>query len=729
MLLFVALSIPAPHAGAQGDACDDLIDLYGVDDPETLQGAIDQAEVETGLDFHVFATNTLAVGQDLAAASFANCAGAYVVPGEAADDTVVLAVAVEDRDFAVVYGSNLNGRLDDDVDAIFDRMAAWFQNDDFGAGLAAGVDEAVDGLETEPANVVGWVGAGAAGAAVLVGGGAALTGVRRKNKRESDDAAAEYDKTSSQVTDVQARWYDAEESASVLGDRLTGSSMERLETAQLAAVDASRQLYDAWSPVSDLDGAQVAKLDDASRAEAFEHVSKAAAISKENAGALQSFEAVVAELDGAVDHMATLHTTTSERIGAGRQAAIARSGEGWDVSAAEQRLDQLDRALGHIDAFALRIDIDTMKPALEPLAAEADSIASDLEQLDQRRDEATTRRTTVASEAAGQLDRVGTARTMIDGWQRTHASASFDDALAYPGEAAKQLERAQLHISEADAVGEIPRNVGVLREVNADLDAAEVSIDLADELLDNLDALDVELTAALRDAPAAMAEARTDAATLTGYVSTHRNDLSPAAQEIARQISSDLAEAEAALAQSPPDSLLTLELAEDIGEDVDEQVAKFRVTVGERERIRSAANSQLRAAQTAIERADRHVGSHMFSDRQSKSAQGQVDDLRVEFNQLVGEVAANPEQVITRARNMTTVADQLYQEAQRRQRNSRRQAGAVILGTGGFGGGRRTRSTSRSRSRGGSRPRTRSRSSSRSSSRSGGFKGGRSGKF
>ena len=737
-----AISFPTSAAGAQIDACDDLVDLFGVDDPAGLQDAIDRAEADTGIDFHVFATQTLAAGQDLAAASFANCSGSYVVPGEVVDDTVVLAVAVESRDFAVTYGENLNDRLDDDVDAIFERMAAWFQNGDFGQGLSAGVDETVNGLATESSNAVGLAVGGVGAAAAVAGGGVAVTAVRRKNKRQREAAAEKYDEASREVTNVQARWYDAEQMATLLSGRLTGVSLERLEVAQLHAVEASRRLYDAWSPVSELDGAKVAEFDDASRSQAFSHVAAAAAIAKENAEELQAFETVLSEFDGAVDEMGMLHTSATDRVAAGRQAAATRAGEGWDVTSAEQRLDQLAKSLGHVDAFAFRLDVDTMRPTLAPLATEADSIAADLEQLDEKRDATSTRRGTVASEAEGHRNRVVAAGPMIEAWQATHAAESFDAVLGHRSAAAEQLERARQHLATADGVGEIVRNVGVLRDVVAELDAADVAIDLADELLDELDALDVDLAAALRDAPAAVAGARTDTKTLNDYVTANRLDLGPGAHELTRQLTQILSQAEAALAAVPPDSLLAIELAEDIGEDVDEQLVKFKATVDERQRIRSAATAQLRAAHNAVDRADRHVDSHIFSGRQSKNAQGEVDGLRSELAQLNSQLQTNPQQVGPEAQRIANVADQLYRSAQARQRRSG--GGAIVIGGGGFGGGgfgggfgtsrgggfggggfggggrRSTRSSSRSGSR------SRSRSSSRSS---GGFKGGRSGKF
>ncbi len=715
-----SIALPTGSLGAQTDACDDLVDLYGLSNPGAVTSAIEDAEAETGLDFHVFAIDDLAAGQDLDAAAFANCSGAYIVPGEVADDTVVLAVSVLSRDFHVVYGENLKDRLDDDVDAIFDRMAAWFQNGDFSQGFVAGVDEAADGLETEPSNGGAWA-AGGVGALVGVGGiGVAVAAVRRKNKGEAERAAAEYEKASSKVTSAQARWYDAEEKASFLSGRLTGSSMQRLEVAQDEAAQASRRLSEAWSPVSELDGAQVAEFDDESKAEAFKHVEIAGRIADENTAALQKFETVLDDFEGSIDQMGTLHTRTGERIAAGRQAAETRASEGWQVDTANQRLDQLDKALGHIDAFALRLDVDEMKPALEPLAKEADALATDLDELDERRDNTSLRRTTVGIEAAGQLGRVGAAGTMIDQWKLSHATDSFDDVLGYPAEAAKQLERAQRHLVEADAVGEIPRDVGVLREVVSDLDAADVAIDLADELLDEIDELDVELAAALRDAPAAVAEVQADAAALNEFVLANRADLSPTAPELLREIIGDVAEAEAALSTSPPNSLRAIDLADDVGEDLEEQLKTFQATVVERQRVRNAAQGQLRSTQTALDRADRHVDSHIFSGRQDKSAQEQINRMRTELNQLARTVQDDPEGVITRAKSIANIADQLYVEAQRRQRTSRG-GGGVILGGGG-GSRSRSRSTSRSRSRGRSSSRSRSRSSSRRS-------GGRRGKF
>ena len=737
-VIFAGVLGPATSASAQTDQCDDLIDLFGVDDPGGLIETIEQAEAETGVDFHVFAIDELAAGQDLAAASFANCSGSFVVPGDARNDTVVIAVAVADRDFTVTFGENLEDRLDDDVDAIFDRMAAWFQNGDFGMGLAAGVDEAADGLATEPSNTGGLIVGGVGVAAAVAAGGVAVGAVRRKNKREREEAAASYNSAAKEVTAVQARWYDAEEKATFLSGRLTGASLDRLETAQVDALEASRRLYDAWSPVSELDGDKVADFDDASQAEAFNHVASAAAITRENNEELVKFETLLEEFEGSVDEMATLHTHGTERITAGRAAAATRSAEGWDVSTGNQRLDQLDAALGHVDAFALRIDVDSMRPTLEPLVSEANSIATDLEELDERRDATDLRRTTTAAEADGQLNRVATAGAMIDTWKLQHAFDAFDDVLDHPAEAAKQLERAQQHLASAASVGEIPRNLGVLRGIGADLDAADVSIDLADELLDEIDALDVDLASALRDAPGAVAQAQSIVQTLSSYVTANSVDLARPAQAFVSEVARDLSEAEAALASQPPNSLLAIELAEDVEEDVDEQLTKFKARVDERQRFRDAAITQARVAQNSIDRADRHVDSHAFSGRQSANAQRDVDRLRQEFNQVVAQLESNPEQVRSEVDRIAQKADQIYQEAQRQQRRS--SAGPIILG-GGLGGGRgggilggggygspgrsRSRSTSRSTSR------TRSRSRSRSSSRrsGGGFKRGRSGKF
>ena len=239
-------------AAAQvSDACRDLIDFVGVSDPEGLESAIGAAESQTGIDFHVLVVDVLPAGDDLEDVTRTNCPEAFDSPGDVADNKVILAVSVDDRVSAIDYGDDLNEQLDDDAEDIRGRMNSFFQDGQIGAGLMSGVGGTVQGLETVPADYTTPVVGGVLGAAAVVGGGAWLYTKRRTRSFRGEQARERFTAASTRVTNVQARWYDAEQEAVIAGGRLTGAAMARLNTAQTEAAEASRQLYEAWSPVSE----------------------------------------------------------------------------------------------------------------------------------------------------------------------------------------------------------------------------------------------------------------------------------------------------------------------------------------------------------------------------------------------------------------------------------------------------------------------------------------------
>ena len=719
--------LPGSVGAQQADTCD-LVDSFGVADPEGLESAIDVAEEQTGVDFVVFAAQELEPGQDFTSATFGGCVEAFNSPGDLADGTVLLALVVDSRDLEFTFGADLENRLEDDADQIFETMIAFFQNGEFGAGLTAGMGAAAQGLETEPANVLGWVAGGVAGTAIIGGGGVALASTRRKNKAQSADAKARFEEASSQVTEVQAHWYDLEQRATIIEGRLAGSSLERLGESQEVAAEASRKLYDEWSPVSDFDADDVAKLADEPRREALAAAGRSLAVITGTKAKVDELEVVLDHYDGAADEMGRIHSTALNRLADGRTAAAARTAEGWNMAAGERRIKEVEMALGHVDPYALRIDVDQMNEVLMPLAKEAESLATDIENLEERRDSTAARRSAVASEVAGQRERLVHSRSMVDRWEMEHARQSFDEVLSHNDEAAKQLVRAAASIQRAEDIGELPRDLGVIRSVTADLDEADAAVDLADVLLDEIDELDVLLDTALRDAPAVVEAAIASVNALVAYESANRFDLPAASEQIAMELLETLREAEAALALTPSDSVGALELAEEIEEDVDESLASFKAKVAERERHRNQALTELRSARVAVDRADRYVDSHMFSGRQSKNGQAQIDEMRLQLGQLASTAPTHPQEAMDGAKAIANIADQIYHDAQARQ-NNRNRGGSIILGGGTRRSSTRSSRSGRSRSSGRSSSRGRSSSSRRSSSRSRSSSRGRRGKF
>lgn len=709
LLAFLALVslfvVAAPPAVAQADACDLTGNLDLLSDPAGLAAAIQSAEEETGVDFAVYATDQIVGGDGsndvrLAGQVRAECPGIFSSPANVADNVVLLAVSTGDRHTVVAYGDDLDERLDDDANDIIGRMNTFFANGEIGAGLSSGVGGTVEGLGTTPPNFAVPVTGGILGTAALVGGGAWIYTKNRTRSSRGEVAAARFGEHSGRVTDVQGRWFDAEQEATIAGGRITGNAMSRLNEAQLKAAEASRALYEAWSPVSEVTVEDVAKYSIDDQTEVEGHVNNALAIVEAAEVEVTHLEEIIEELRGKPDALAAQHREATAKVSSGLDAADARAAEGWEVESGRKRLAELAGQLDSLDPFAMRIDVDAMEQDLRPVAEEIALVAGNLESLDEHHRETIARRSNINPEIQGQRGRAIQLRSIMSGWANDHATDSFSSVLQHPDEADRQLARAEQSAMTAEGLGDIPRDLAVMRLVNAELDKAQTSIDLADELLDELDELDVLLAAAKEGAPSAVAASADDARLLINYVSEHRHDVPSRAPEVARRVEQLQQEAEGSLRQAPADSLRAMELAGQVESIVNTELGEFKATVGERERARNAALSEIRSATVAVDRADRHTQSHMFSSRQARQAQADIDQLRTKLRSVNSLVESDPKAASSEAQRIEVTADELYREAQRRQRHNGRGGfgggfgGGIIIGGGGFrghGGGRRHR--------------------------------------
>jgi len=433
-VIAIILASIAP-ASAQTDACRDLNDAWGVTDPDGLESAIQSAEDETGVDFNVVVIDFLEGSEDLEDAARDSCPEVFESPGDVADGKVLIAVSVSDELSAIDYGDDLNERLDDDAADIRDRMNSFFEIGEIGAGLASGVGATVQGIDTVPANVGGAVAGGVAGTAAVVGGGAWLYTKRRTRAARSKDARTRFSEASTRVTNVQARWYDAEQEATIVGGRITGSAMARLNTAQVEAAEGSRALYEAWSPVSEVEADDVAKMNQADQAEVDSHVGNAVAVVEEAETKTGALEVVVEELRGRPDELANRHRDATERIRSGLDAAEQRTKEGWQVDSGVERLSELSAELDRLDPLALRIDVDVLGGKLDPIASEVASVAGDIETLGERHADTISRRNSLGPDIEGQRGRALQLRSMISDWSTIHAADSFRDLLDHPAAA------------------------------------------------------------------------------------------------------------------------------------------------------------------------------------------------------------------------------------------------------------------------------------------------------
>lgn len=111
----------------------------------------------------------------------------------------------------------------------------------------------------------------AAGVGAAGMGGMWLKTRRRTNTGNTRVAVDRFEDASRRVSAAQAKWFDLNNEALIVGGAVHGADLARLERAESEAQESSRQLYEAWLPISDVKGDDVASFNDLSREQVTEH--------------------------------------------------------------------------------------------------------------------------------------------------------------------------------------------------------------------------------------------------------------------------------------------------------------------------------------------------------------------------------------------------------------------------------------------------------------------------
>lgn len=140
---------------------------------------------------------------------------------------------------------------------------------------------------------------------LLAGGilGAGMGGMwvktrRRTNRGNTRVAVDRFEDASRRVSSSQARWFDLQNEATIAKGGLSVNDSNRLNQAVDKAERRSRDLYEAWLPISDEDGESVASYNDQSRMTVTEHKQKALTI-------VAAFEQELDELEEVLDDLRT----------------------------------------------------------------------------------------------------------------------------------------------------------------------------------------------------------------------------------------------------------------------------------------------------------------------------------------------------------------------------------------------------------------------------------------
>ena len=763
----VLAGFTGPITSAAAQVCDDLNDRFGVADAQGLIDEINRVEAETGANVVVYATDVLqtdTLENDIRAicpASF----GPEAADG--ADGTIIVGVSVGDRLSLVNYGLDYADSITaGEAETIREGMGDFFRDDDYSGGLASAVsalgEEIVDGAAGQSGGdaplagpedaegsgsgstnsgsgssglsggLIGGI-AGVGGVGALGLGGAYLVSQRKKREAARTAARSRYENLDRRVSEVQSRWFDAEAEAELFSTRYAGSSVERLNTVRATATTASDQLSETWRPMETMNAGAIDEYTDAELEElgaTLTTIDPVLAHAEEATGALATTTAEIGTTDdGLAQRIATLH----ESIATARATCDERASAGWTVDAARTRLTELEGQITAIDLDARPLDVDATHETMTTIEADTAEVNEFVATLEDQLREADERRHQARVEYDTHRSRHGQLVERIQRWRTEHAAASFERLIDYPDQVAAELAAAEPRLAQIESVGTLPRDAGPIRSVVRELDVIEEAMEDADDLLDEADDLDVTLASVKVEAPKLVAEAQEALNELGQYRSLHRQDLAASAGS-SGEVERQLELATRALQERPPNFAFAAGYARDAAAAADAALAQAAAEVDRRNQVRRAAQSSVRDAELAIQRADRHVTSHVFSGRWDRQASQQLDSLRSSLRRIAQSIGDDPDRAYRDAEAIEDSAEEIYNEARRRQRQRQYQGGGggLVIGGGGFGGGGYR---GRSRSGGGfgmgssssSRrsPSRSSRSSSPRRSSGGGSRGGR----
>ena len=139
---------------------------------------------------------------------------------------------------------------------------------------------------------------------ILIGGaifGAGMGGMwvktrRRTNHGNTAVAVDRFEDAARRVSAAQAKWYDLQNESVIVVGGVSPEEAKQAMKAEAEADECSRELYEAWLPVSDVDGEAVASYNDESRITVTEHKKKALVIVERFEKKLAAFEAAIEDL-------------------------------------------------------------------------------------------------------------------------------------------------------------------------------------------------------------------------------------------------------------------------------------------------------------------------------------------------------------------------------------------------------------------------------------------------
>lgn len=352
--------------------------------------------------------------------------------------------------------------------------------------------------------------------------------------------------------------------------------------------------------------------------------------------------------------------------------ARQRADEGWVVEEPRAELARVGVEVTGCDVVDMVLDLLTLSDRIEQAEAKLFAAQHDLQSLPDRLGSLQTWHDDQAKAIELELRRASQGRQRLAAVQAIHHADSWTWAFDHPSEAERLLHEGSTLGAEAMTASADQR----FDDAGRTLERAGLGLIAADDLLDQVDDLIIDLERARVEAPGILAESRRILAIFRQFVETHGSDLDPHIVGRPRHLDEVLDGLDVDLRRPTPNYLRVAQLADRLNRELDDLLASAQAQHQRMGALRRQADRETARAQRNIQRARESVGWELFKSVESEN-----------LDQLDRALWGLPTAPVARLEGARNIADHAVAVQERVIARRRRNGNWVSLGGRGNGPG------------------------------------------
>ena len=391
-------------------------------------------------------------------------------------------------------------------------------------------------------------------------------------------------------------------------------------------------------------------------------------------------------LGARLDHLGVALPAKKEmlltELDGGDQLANKLREVGWNVDEPVAKLAQVRSQVTAAEVAGLGVDLLSESDRLEAAEAVLFAANHELQVLPDRPAAMETWRARLVEATELELARTSEAQTNIAALGASHDPESWRWAAANPDTARHHLDAGAALAAESIA----PVAEQRFDDASGVLERAGLELIAADELLDQVDDLLVDLDRARVEAPHMLVEGRQIVEELDRYIEQHARDLEKAIALVPAELSGTLDALDRELRRAVPNHLRVAQTADRLNREADAALEAARDQHQKMEALRREVRRETTRAQRSIRRAQTSLGWELFKSSEGRRLEELESGLR--------GLSSDPSSALVQARSIADSALEVQERiiAKRRRQSTWVVVGGSSSGGGGWGGGGSSRS-------------------------------------